>query len=579
MVGRLLLTGALLLQQGPEITVGIRPQAVREGGRAVLSVRVLTTFGVPEIPEMVLPPGLVLEDVRERSSAAVGPGATAVLDREYHILAREAGEYLIPPIRVRVGAWVGEVRVPELSVAASPLHWPQREPDPARVAEREERRRDRVVEEGRPPSTGEMREARGGGAQAHGAWGYPGYLPGYSPQLPGMPGQGGGYLFGYPGTPYYSAPYGPNGGWPISPPGTTPGVGAPGWPNGYPGQGYWPGGSTGVPGGQWPGYPGASAGGFPGLYPGTADSTAAPPTLPPIPGGQWPQGMGGGWAETARGDPWWPELVPELQAYGATARSTGGEAGLSAGVTPQRIFVGQQATLVATATFAPGAFLGQGASPEYIPPSPPDFWAVDLPEPPLPLPTAAQGSVDQGYTFRRALFPTRPGEFAIPPAVLLLPGPEGVGNTQGWDTLRTGSLPVSVLPVPRTTGIPGYAGAVGRYRLEAGITPTRLAVGEAALLVVRILGVGNVRDIPALEVGPLLGAELAPGGDGAVVEVQDGVVGGVRTFTWLVVPTEPGPLRIDPIPFAYFDPYLGDFGQVASPELLLEVTEFPGGER
>jgi hypothetical protein len=62
-----------------------------------------------------------------------------------------------------------------------------------------------------------------------------------------------------------------------------------------------------------------------------------------------------------------------------------------------------------------------------------------------------------------------------------------------------------------------------------------------------------------------------------VVEVRDGVVGGVRTFTWLVVPTEPGPLRIDPILFSFFDPYIGDFGQVASQELMLEITEFPGG--
>jgi hypothetical protein len=59
------------------------------------------------------------------------------------------------------------------------------------------------------------------------------------------------------------------------------------------------------------------------------------------------------------------------------------------------------------------------------------------------------------------------------------------------------------------------------------------------------------------------------------VEVRDGVVGGVRTFTWLLVPTEPGPLRVGPVLFSYFDPYLGDFAQTASEELILQVTEFP----
>jgi hypothetical protein len=118
---------------------------------------------------------------------------------------------------------------------------------------------------------------------------------------------------------------------------------------------------------------------------------------------------------------------------------------------------------------------------------------------------------------------------------------------------------------------------VGRYRLEAGITPTRLAVGETALLVVRILGAGNVPTVPPPELGPVFGAQVAPGGDHAAVEVRDGVVGGVRTFTWLVVPTEPGPLRIGPVLFSFFDPYLEDFGQVASEEMILEVTELPGG--
>jgi hypothetical protein len=148
----------------------------------------------------------------------------------------------------------------------------------------------------------------------------------------------------------------------------------------------------------------------------------------------------------------------------------------------------------------------------------------------------------------------------------------------GWDTLSADPLGLSVLPVPEAPDLPGYAGAVGRYRLEAGVTPRRLAVGETAVLVVRILGVGNIEMVPPPEIPPIYGAEMAPGGDFAAVEVRDGVVGGVRTFTWLVVPLEPGPVRIGPVVFSYFDPYVGDFGQVFSEELELEVTELPGGE-
>jgi len=344
------------------------------------------------------------------------------------------------------------------------------------------------------------------------------------------------------------------------------GPGAMGWP--------W----QGIPPGLYPPSGGGWQGnlGVPGqLAPGAAGSG---PSLPPLPGGQWPEGMGGGWAETATGDPWWPEIVPELYEYSTWAENPDGEASLAAAVTPIQAFVGQQVTLVATAAMQPGAFLGLNGDPEYLPPSPTDFWTVDVPDPIGATPSASGGQVAQSYTFRRALFPLQAGDYLIPPARLLLPAPpDRVPAAVAWDTLATDPFALSVLPVPSVQDLPGYAGAVGRYRLEAGITPGKLAVGETALLVVRILGIGNVNVLPPPEIPPIYGAEVAPGRDMAAVEIRDGIVGGVRTFTWLIVPLEPGPILIGPVLFSFFDPYVGDFGQVASEELTLEVTEFPGG--
>lgn len=571
------LAALLIFQQGPEITVGIRPQAIRVGDRAVLTVRVVTLGAFPEKVDFVPPEGVVVEEVTDRSSAGAGARSSWVLERQFQLLGDAPGEYHLPPVQVTVGGITLEEPAPALTVAASPLVWPdagrpnRRGPEPTRTREP-----DPVVSHGVPPNTGEMAEGAPQGQGGYGAWGYPGYLPGYSGQLPGM---APGMLLGYPGAWYSPYPYGPNGGWPIAPPGSTPGMGAvpgqgswQGWASPLPGQGHspgmLPGWQGGNPAGTW--NPGAWSPGMPG-----SGRTQGVPTLPAIPGGRWPTGMGGGWAETAAADPWWPEIVPELFQYDGGVQGPEGDASLLVGMIPRRAFVGQQVTVVATASFRPGAFLGQGASPEYLPPSPPDFWTVDLPDAPLALPTAAQGGVEQAYTFRRALFPMQAGEYLIPPATLLLPG--GSAGGQVWDSVSTEAMPLTVMPIPPAQGLPGYGGAIGRYRLEAGITPPTLAVGEAALLVVRILGVGNVREIPPPVVPPLFGAEISPAGDGAVVEVRDGVVGGVRTFTWLLVPTDPGPLRIDPIVFGYFDPYMGDFGQVASEELMLEVTEFPGG--
>ncbi len=540
-----LILAASALQQAPEITVGIRPTAIRVGDRATLTVQVRSSAGLPELVEFVPPAGLAVEDVRDRSSAGIGTGPQRqwILEREIVLRGDQPGTYALSSVQVAIQGELFTGQGPELSVSSSPLAWPGSapRPNPGRAAPGASRREVPVLPEGTPPPTGEMGEALPGMATPYGQWwGYPPYTSAYPWGVPGVGGWTGyGPFGGYGSWPPASS----NGGWTLPPPGSSP---------------------------MTP---------FPGL-PGSFDPT-------PIPGPPG-TGLGGGWAETATGDPWWSEIVPELLDYAGSVRSPDGLATLAAGITPQRVFAGQQVTLVATVSLEPGAHLRYGADPEYLPPSPSDFWTVDLPDPLQASPTAAGGQVMQSYTFRRALFPLRAGEFLVPPARLLLPGSGGGAFSPGggipgssspvaWDTLSTHAMALTVLPVPQVADLPGYAGAVGRYRLEAGITPKKVAVGEAALLVVRILGVGNVALLPPPEIGPVYGAEIAPSGDAAAREVRDGVMGGVRTFTWMVVPVEPGPLRIGPVLFSYFDPYVGGFGQVASEELTLEVSELPGG--
>lgn len=459
-VGLALLAVTLGVQQAPEITVGIRPGAIRSGDQAVVTVRVRSGVGLPEFVDWAPPAGIVLEDVRDRASAGIGSGGAQgwILEREYVLRGDSPGSYVLPPVQVALGGQLFEQGGPELSVSAVPLAWPRANRQPTQGRQSRERSDLPILPEGSPPLTGEMGGAYPGEPGAYGQWwGYPPYasvypwgVPWYSPYL------GGGYgtpsLYGpslypqqplgqgsYGGSPtspgYYGLnPYGPNGGWPLSPPGAAPGVDSLsgiGWPLGIPSWGFgWPGGYPPyLPG--WPGAGGAPGGqaspgsqwqgklGTPG--PGASGTASGGPTLPPLPGGRWPEGMGGGWAETATGDPWWPEIVPELFEFSAWTESPGGEVSLGAAITPVQAFVGQQVTYVATAAMQPGAFLGLGADPEYLPPSPQGFWSVDLPDPLVASPSASGGRVAQSYTFRRALFPLQAGDYLIPPGTLLLP--------------------------------------------------------------------------------------------------------------------------------------------------------------
>lgn len=331
-------------------------------------------------------------------------------------------------------------------------------------------------------------------------------------------------------------------------------------------QGLYPPHGTVVPTGQVGGWPANPMG--PPSPAGGGDSYG--PVTPYGPTGWGVAPSGQAWAPTAASDPWWPEMMPRLERYQTSADDPGGLVRLEAGLTPDRVYVGQQLTLVATATFGPGAQARLGSTPEFIPPSAGGAWVTEIPYAP-PTPSAVGGQLGEAHTFMRAYFAVEAGRLAVEPARLRYGLGFGGSGARPQEELSTEALSVEVLPLPARDAPPGWGGAVGRYRLAAWIQPSSVAWGEAALLTVEVSGAGNVRDIPRPDPGAVWGAELRPTGERAWVEVRDGVVGGVKSFAWLVVPVEAGALRIGPVVFPYFDPWAGAFAQAASGEITLEA--------
>jgi len=290
---------------------------------------------------------------------------------------------------------------------------------------------------------------------------------------------------------------------------------------------------------------------------------------------------GNNWSESARGDPWWDELVPRLNRYATAAEDPMGMIRLESGIAPERVYVGQQLTVVATATFAPEARARLGRDPEFFPPEAVDAWVVDIPLAPGEA-VALGGRVQEAHTFMRAFFPVRAGLLTVDPVRLVYAVGSRGGGAPFGDTLAAEPLVAQVLPIPRSDAVPGWAGAVGRYHVSARVFPASVGWGESALLTLEVAGAGYVSSVARPDIGPVWGAEVRPVGERSRLEVRDGVVGGVKTFSWMVVPVESGLLRLGPIVFSYFDPWLGAFAQVATEETTLEVVEeaaeaFPGG--
>lgn len=272
---------------------------------------------------------------------------------------------------------------------------------------------------------------------------------------------------------------------------------------------------------------------------------------------------GQGWAARADGDPWWPELVPELLAYDTWVEDPAGLIRLKAGLTPPVAWVGQQVTLVTTATVAPEARLVLDGPAALEVPRVDGAVAVDLPWAP-PHSGVAGGRLQEASSFFRAYFPRTPGRLVVPPPALAA----SVGGG-GGPPLSGPSMAVDVRPLPTGDAPPEWRGAVGRYSVRAWVDPAP-GWGEPPVLTVEIRGAGYVPDLLPPAVVVEAGGGVRALTERAWVEVVDGVVGGIKRFAWWVVATGPDPVVVAPVVFAYFDPWLGGFGQVATDEIVVE---------
>lgn len=123
--------------------------------------------------------------------------------------------------------------------------------------------------------------------------------------------------------------------------------------------------------------------------------------------------------------------------------------------------------------------------------------------------------------------------------------------------LGTKPVEVTVRALP-TEGKPaGFAGAIGQFELEQGVSPTRGKVGEPLKLSLTLRGQGNFNRIMVPELMETDGWRIYPGGD--QFEASDTVgFGGTKTFTVTVMPL----VETDRTPraeFSYFDPVGGKY--------------------
>ncbi|MGH7476136.1 MAG: BatD family protein [Longimicrobiales bacterium] len=229
---------------------------------------------------------------------------------------------------------------------------------------------------------------------------------------------------------------------------------------------------------------------------------------------------------------------------------------LTARFAPDTVYVGQQTTLEAEASFEGGLSERVTAGPDYLPPNPPGFWVEDLRDG-ASLRTRITGArlVSETFRYRRAYFPLEPGRFTLAPARIAFDvRPQPFGRPVPRE-IASDSIELIVVPPP-TRGRPAsFNGAVGRLTLHASLRPARIPVGEAGVLRVEVAGIGNVRALPAPRIEAASGIELYAPTERATQADTAGLIRGSKVFEWVIVPQRAGPLQVGPVELAVFDPY------------------------
>ncbi len=163
----------------------------------------------------------------------------------------------------------------------------------------------------------------------------------------------------------------------------------------------------------------------------------------------------------------------------------------------------------------------------------------------------------------RKLYPQKTGRIVLAPAELILP------LRQGNRTLKTGSVTLTVQPLPEIGKPQNFSGAIGEYQISAQIERGWVEVGNALTLIVRVSGLGNIQTVTApilptltgvIVNGPNLSKDSAPTS---------------RAYVYTLKPALTGTLRIPPIAYAYFDPNRAVYATTQTDPIPLSVRPNP----
>ena len=215
------------------------------------------------------------------------------------------------------------------------------------------------------------------------------------------------------------------------------------------------------------------------------------------------------------------------------------------------------------------------------------FWREELDVEARPMPRA---TVENGLRYnaivlkRVAVFPARNGPLNVDPLRIETEvfAPRSPNDPFGrrffslrnpYETIERASPRVQIEARPLPDGAPeSFAGAVGRFEMDAEISRTDVEVGEPVQVTVHLTGTGNLAmlDGPELKVPGIF--ETYDPEVNTSINSSGRQVRGSKTFTYLLVPRSNGTFTLPPIELAYFDPSTEQYRTMRSEPMTIRAT-------
>ncbi|MBK8479591.1 MAG: protein BatD [Proteobacteria bacterium] len=235
-----------------------------------------------------------------------------------------------------------------------------------------------------------------------------------------------------------------------------------------------------------------------------------------------------------------------------------------------RVYVGQQ-LVVTWRLYTQSELLSFGIETR---PTTDGFWSEDAGSPRrLDLERVVLDGQVYGTALlqRSVLFPQRAGSLPIGPFEAQLQTADTLG--EGPLLRRADGLTIEVLALPAAGRPAGFADAnVGHFALAALVDREAVEVGQAVTLRLIARGSGNLRQLVLPVLPALAGVRAFEPKLTDRLEAGEAGLQGEKEVAYLLLPQQPGELRIPALALAYFDPEARAYRVAQTKPLRLRVT-------